>query len=156
MRWHLEKQWDFSHSCISNCDISVTIYPPTKHGAALLLYCSYGSFHIWLLHGSCFLVDLIFVEFIFQVDLLLSFCSEMGFSSVVLIGHDDGGLLALMAAQKVQASSNSFNVSMPFWFSYQILFKLVGWLYASLPFQEISLNQYLISNWACDLSPQIP
>ncbi|KAF6172593.1 hypothetical protein GIB67_008161, partial [Kingdonia uniflora] len=25
-----------------------------------------------------------------QVDLLLSFCLEMGFSSVVLIGHDDG------------------------------------------------------------------
>ncbi|CAL2245690.1 unnamed protein product [Prunus armeniaca] len=45
-----------------------------------------------------------------QVDLLLSFCSEMGFSSVVLVGHDDGGLLALMAAQKVQASVNSFNV----------------------------------------------
>lgn len=47
----------------------------------------------------------------FQVDLLLSFCSEMGFSSVVLVGHDDGGLLALMAAQKVQLSSNSFNVT---------------------------------------------
>ncbi|KAM1132214.1 hypothetical protein FF1_046633 [Malus domestica] len=46
-----------------------------------------------------------------QVDLLLSFCSEMGFSSVVLAGHDDGGLLALMAAQKVQASVNSFNVT---------------------------------------------
>lgn len=61
-----------------------------------------------------------------QVDLLLSFCSEMGFSSVVLVGHDDGGLLALMAAQKVQLSSNSFNVSMPFWFSYQIFFKLIG------------------------------
>lgn len=36
----------------------------------------------------------------------------MGFSSVVLVGHDDGGLLSLMAAQKVQASLNSFNVSM--------------------------------------------
>lgn len=47
----------------------------------------------------------------FQVDLLLSFCSEIGFSSVVLIGHDDGGLLALMAAQRVQTSMNSFNVS---------------------------------------------
>lgn len=46
-----------------------------------------------------------------QVDLLLSFCSEIGFSSVVLIGHDDGGLLALMAAQRVQTSMNSFNVS---------------------------------------------
>lgn len=46
-----------------------------------------------------------------QVDLLLSFCSEMGFSSVVLVGHDDGGLLSLMAAQKVQASLNSFNVT---------------------------------------------
>ena len=36
----------------------------------------------------------------------------MGFSSVVLVGHDDGGLLALMAAQKVQESLNSSNVSM--------------------------------------------
>ena len=47
----------------------------------------------------------------FQVDLLLSFCSEMGFSSVVLIGHDDGGLLALKAAQRAQASMSSVNVS---------------------------------------------
>lgn len=46
-----------------------------------------------------------------QIDLLLSFCSEMGFSSVVLVGHDDGGLLALKAAQRVQSSMNSFNVS---------------------------------------------
>ncbi|KAK7349151.1 hypothetical protein VNO77_06293 [Canavalia gladiata] len=46
-----------------------------------------------------------------QVDLLLSFCSEIGFSSVVLIGHDDGGLLALMTAQRVQTSINYFNVT---------------------------------------------
>ncbi|KAI3814983.1 hypothetical protein L1987_14633 [Smallanthus sonchifolius] len=39
-----------------------------------------------------------------QVDMLLSFCKEMGFSSVVLVGHDDGGLLALKAAQRVKAS----------------------------------------------------
>ncbi|KAL6568087.1 hypothetical protein OROHE_003771 [Orobanche hederae] len=45
-----------------------------------------------------------------QVDLLLSFCLEMGFSSVVLVGHDDGGLLALKAAQKVQLSANSINL----------------------------------------------
>ncbi|XP_030464587.1 uncharacterized protein LOC115684039 isoform X2 [Syzygium oleosum] len=45
-----------------------------------------------------------------QVDLLLSFCAEMGFTSVVLVGHDDGGQLALRAAQKVQTSSNSFNI----------------------------------------------
>ncbi|CAK9176675.1 unnamed protein product [Ilex paraguariensis] len=48
-----------------------------------------------------------------QVDLLLSFCSAMGFSSVVLIGHDDGGLLALKAAERVQTSANSINVSQP-------------------------------------------
>lgn len=48
----------------------------------------------------------------------------MGFSSVVLVGHDDGGLLALMAAQKVQLSSNSFNVSMPFWFVFFIRYSL--------------------------------
>ncbi|KAF2323281.1 hypothetical protein GH714_034444 [Hevea brasiliensis] len=46
-----------------------------------------------------------------QVDLLLAFCSEMGFSSVVLVGHDDGGLLALMAARRLQTSVNSFNVT---------------------------------------------
>ncbi|XP_057504521.1 uncharacterized protein LOC130788015 [Actinidia eriantha] len=45
-----------------------------------------------------------------QVDLLLSFCVEIGFSSVILVGHDDGGLLALKAAQRVHASPNSFNV----------------------------------------------
>ncbi|KAF5726908.1 hypothetical protein HS088_TW22G00593 [Tripterygium wilfordii] len=47
-----------------------------------------------------------------QVDLLLSFCSEMGFSSVVLVGHDDGGLLALKAAQKVRESRNCCNVTL--------------------------------------------
>ena len=47
----------------------------------------------------------------FQVDLLLSFCSDMGFTSVILVGHDDGGLLALRAAQRVQTSMNSYNVS---------------------------------------------
>ncbi|KAL1221986.1 hypothetical protein V5N11_013708 [Cardamine amara subsp. amara] len=46
-----------------------------------------------------------------QVDLLLSFCSEMGFSSVVLIGHDDGGLLALKAAERIQASTFKCNIT---------------------------------------------
>ncbi|KAG8388300.1 hypothetical protein BUALT_Bualt02G0111200 [Buddleja alternifolia] len=45
-----------------------------------------------------------------QVSLLLSFCSEMKFSSVVLIGHDDGGLLAMKAVEKLQSSSNSANL----------------------------------------------
>ncbi|KAK6912154.1 Alpha/beta hydrolase fold-1 [Dillenia turbinata] len=48
-------------------------------------------------------------EFNTQVDLLLSFCTEMRFSSVVLVGHDDGGLLALKTAQRVQGSNNSQN-----------------------------------------------
>ncbi|XP_047055600.1 uncharacterized protein LOC124661767 [Lolium rigidum] len=39
-----------------------------------------------------------------QVDLLISFCSDMGLRSVVLVGHDDGGLLALRTAEKLQAS----------------------------------------------------
>ncbi|KAH7686614.1 Prolyl aminopeptidase protein [Dioscorea alata] len=39
-----------------------------------------------------------------QVDLLISFCLEMGFSSVVLVGHDDGGLLVLKAAEKIRSS----------------------------------------------------
>nr|XP_010925129.1 uncharacterized protein LOC105047761 isoform X1 [Elaeis guineensis] len=42
-----------------------------------------------------------------QVDLLISFCLEMGFLSVVLVGHDDGGLLALKAAEKIHASGQS-------------------------------------------------
>ncbi|CAN4086761.1 unnamed protein product [Withania somnifera] len=45
-----------------------------------------------------------------QVDLLLSFCSEMGFTSVVLVGHDDGGLIALKAAQRLHSSTNFVNV----------------------------------------------
>ncbi|PWA73184.1 alpha/beta-Hydrolases superfamily protein [Artemisia annua] len=45
-----------------------------------------------------------------QVDMLISFCKEMRFSSVVLVGHDDGGLLALKAAQKVKASPSFADV----------------------------------------------
>lgn len=40
-----------------------------------------------------------------QVDLLLAFCKQLGFSSVIIIGHDDGGLLALKVAEKVQSST---------------------------------------------------
>ncbi|XP_010532152.1 PREDICTED: uncharacterized protein LOC104808220 [Tarenaya hassleriana] len=46
-----------------------------------------------------------------QVDLLLSFCHEMGFSSVVLVGHDDGGLLAMKAAQRIQTSNSAIKVA---------------------------------------------
>ncbi|KAL8189293.1 hypothetical protein R6Q57_028859 [Mikania cordata] len=45
-----------------------------------------------------------------QVDMLLVFCKEMGFSSVVLVGHDDGGLLALKAAQRVKVSPSHVDV----------------------------------------------
>ncbi|KAL8139414.1 hypothetical protein V2J09_005435 [Rumex salicifolius] len=44
-----------------------------------------------------------------QVDLLLSFCVEMGFSSVILVGHDDGGVLVLKTAERVQRSRPSVN-----------------------------------------------
>lgn len=47
--------------------------------------------------------------YISQVDLLLSFCSCLGLSSVVLVGHDDGGLLALKAVEKVR-TFDSINV----------------------------------------------
>lgn len=53
-----------------------------------------------------------------QVDLLISFCSEIGFSSVILVGHDDGGLLALKAAEKVRSSVDPAKVSERFQFSY--------------------------------------
>ncbi|KAJ3695236.1 hypothetical protein LUZ60_000613 [Juncus effusus] len=42
-----------------------------------------------------------------QVDLLVSFCKEMGFSKVVFVGHDDGGLLALKAAERLKSSPDS-------------------------------------------------
>ncbi|CAI9286417.1 unnamed protein product [Lactuca saligna] len=45
-----------------------------------------------------------------QVDMLLTFCKEMGLSSVVLVGHDDGGLVALKAAQRVKASGSLIDV----------------------------------------------
>ncbi|XP_027122691.1 uncharacterized protein [Coffea arabica] len=45
-----------------------------------------------------------------QVDLLLSFCAEMRFASVVLVGHDDGGLLALKAAERIQSPDNPTSV----------------------------------------------
>lgn len=65
--------------------------------------------------------------FILQVDLLLSFCSEMGFSSVILVGHDDGGLLALRAAEKMKMSGNSAYVSNATRFSF--IWRLLRWIY---------------------------
>ncbi|GMH14275.1 hypothetical protein Nepgr_016116 [Nepenthes gracilis] len=46
-----------------------------------------------------------------QVDLLLLFCFEMGFSSVILVGHDDGGLLVLKAAERAQTNGSYTNVT---------------------------------------------
>jgi len=46
-----------------------------------------------------------------QVDLLISFCSEMGLRSVVLVGHDDGGLLALKAAEKLRTYGDHIKVT---------------------------------------------
>ncbi|EFJ27969.1 hypothetical protein SELMODRAFT_412039 [Selaginella moellendorffii] len=45
-----------------------------------------------------------------QVDLLLSFCQQLKFSSVVLVGHDDGELLPLIAAAKILKSLSSTQV----------------------------------------------
>ncbi|XP_072967800.1 uncharacterized protein [Typha angustifolia] len=45
-----------------------------------------------------------------QVDLLTSFCLELGFSHVIFVGHDDGGLLALKAAEKLRSSADSARV----------------------------------------------
>jgi len=45
-----------------------------------------------------------------QVDLLFAFCQELGLNSVVLVGHSDGGLLALMAAAKALKSRDSIQV----------------------------------------------
>lgn len=92
--------------------------------------CSYGYalvLFIWIYIFPCnFLHMIILFQFVgfswftlcvlgffgyIQVDLLLAFCSKLGFSSVVLVGHDDGGLLSLKAAQRVQESGSSVNVS---------------------------------------------
>ncbi|KAF2562783.1 hypothetical protein F2Q70_00016562 [Brassica cretica] len=45
-----------------------------------------------------------------QVDMLVAFCHEMGFASVVLVGHDDGGLIALKAAQRLAASNDDATI----------------------------------------------
>lgn len=45
-----------------------------------------------------------------QVDLLFAFCQELGLTSVVLVGHSDGGLLALMVAAKALKSRDSVQV----------------------------------------------
>ncbi|PKA49045.1 hypothetical protein AXF42_Ash010729 [Apostasia shenzhenica] len=45
-----------------------------------------------------------------QVDLLIYFCLELGFSSIVLVGHDDGGLLVLKAAEKVYAAAGMYHL----------------------------------------------
>lgn len=45
-----------------------------------------------------------------QVDLLFALCQELGLTSVVLVGHSDGGLLALMAAAKTLKSRDSIQV----------------------------------------------
>ncbi|CAI9270578.1 unnamed protein product [Lactuca saligna] len=50
-------------------------------------------------------------DFSSVVDMLLTFCKEMGLSSVVLVGHDDGGLLALKATQRVKASGNLIDIN---------------------------------------------
>ena len=44
------------------------------------------------------------------MDLLFAFCQELGLTSVVLVGHSDGGLLALMAAAKALKSRDSVQV----------------------------------------------
>jgi pimeloyl-ACP methyl ester carboxylesterase len=45
-----------------------------------------------------------------QVDLLFAFCQELGLTSVVLVGHADGGLLALMAAARALKSKDSIQL----------------------------------------------
>ena len=50
---------------------------------------------------------------------------------MVLIGHDDGGLLALKAVQRVRSSMNSFNVSV-----------LLAFLL------QVYLNEFDLPHWA--------
>lgn len=42
--------------------------------------------------------------------MLLAFCQELGLTSVVLVGHSDGGALALMAAAKALKSKEYIQV----------------------------------------------
>ncbi|KVH98007.1 hypothetical protein Ccrd_023764, partial [Cynara cardunculus var. scolymus] len=72
-----------------------------------------GRFGIVLVHGfggGVFSWRHIMAVLSRQVDMLISFCKEMGLSSVVLVGHDDGGLLALKAARRVLSSPNAVDV----------------------------------------------
>lgn len=68
----------------------------------------------------------------------------MGFTSVVLVGHDDGGQLALRAAQKVQTSSSSFNVSKPLGLVFLLwkLFRVCACACLELPFQSFLVIWY--------------
>lgn len=54
----------------------------------------------------------------------------MGFSSVVFVGHDDGGLLALKATERIQASPDSSKVkfcSILLKFNYFTIFSVLSW-----------------------------
>ena len=44
------------------------------------------------------------------MDLFFAFCQELELTLVVLVGHSDGGLLALMAAAKALKSRDSIQV----------------------------------------------
>lgn len=50
------------------------------------------------------------ISFCIQVELLNAFCKELGLTSVILVGHSDGGLLALMAAAQSSKSRDSTQV----------------------------------------------
>lgn len=53
--------------------------------------------------------NMTFVSWV-QVGLLFAFCKQLGLTSVVLVGHSDGGLLALMAAAQALKSRDSIQV----------------------------------------------
>ena len=75
-----------------------------------------------------------------QVDLLISFCSEMGLHSVVLVGHDDGGLLALKAAEKLRTCGGDRKV---------LPFEKLACFYIVLFWMEVNTSCKVVLNVIC-------
>ncbi|GJN18228.1 hypothetical protein PR202_gb05368 [Eleusine coracana subsp. coracana] len=86
-----------------------------------------------------------------QVDLLISFCSEMGLRSVVLVGHDDGGLLALKTAEKLRTCGGHRKVEVKGVVLIGAPLFVEGWDEALHEVGRLSFSMVLSSKRAADL-----